>query len=297
MKAGSTIRAIATNQVLQEIIKTEVSYCGNIAYLKRKLEAHPEVLEDNETLTKVLASLENMTLLSEVISNNLQKAMNSELSAEQRESLRVQRLEILKTVYPIYSEFQDLYAKFASHIKVYPELYETLENDIHDNHPGKHGLSDLMIMPVQRVPRYKMLVQELLEKAKKSADFDEFNHEEFETLVQQMDKLGECFKGKCLWDPAIDRELAAEKEEQERYHFGDITLGGLGWLSSSLYGAWFTAESDTPAEVVISEPLKLKRAKEDAAADAEIAEFVEIEPKSDSDEEDYGKIDFGSFSL
>ena len=85
-----------------------------------------------------------------------------ELSPEdtrERLMLGLNRLNLISRFFKEYSEFSILFTEIGEARKKNPTMFDELGRNIQEIYPG--GLDSLLIQPIQRGPRYKLLLDAL----------------------------------------------------------------------------------------------------------------------------------------
>lgn len=115
------------------------------------------------------------------------------------------------------SAYKILYIDTLKHIQQYPDSFNSADKYIKDPEFGNQGsgLAGLLITPVQRGPRYRLLIEEASKHNEKDA-----------LLIHMLEEMG----------LEIKEGLNLVNEAEKPYQFGDYTKSGLNWLSTALFG-------------------------------------------------------------
>jgi len=165
--------------VLKELVDTEGSYTKSMEVLNESMlmkilkalpkEGNPSP-EELETLLKKLMAI--------------RKAQSS-FSLSLQGSDTKQWLDKLNLLKLLYSEYSDLYQRLANALPNIPDEVNLIINKKTGGDVGR--LDSLLIMPVQRGPRYALLMQQLI----KHLPEDHPKYQDFKTLMEGTKKFVE----------------------------------------------------------------------------------------------------------
>jgi len=167
--------SILNNNVLVEMIESEVKYHSRLVLLGDTLTAHAG---KDSLLSKLNVQIKYFIETSILFQKNANEA-TTEANLNQRVILRKQRVGILKAFFTSYKTYSQLHQEYLAEIARNPRKYLMLDNIlIAAKNPI---LGSLLIEPIQRGPRYQMLV---LEAIKNKQNFDDLNISEFQELAK-----------------------------------------------------------------------------------------------------------------
>ena len=168
-------------RVILEIIETERAYVGHLSTLasvfidplQQRAGTRGEVLSE-AAITNVFGNVKQLHVLNDRFLGELERAMDTGALCSLDTSL--ERIKRVSDVFLDFSPFFKMYKSFAAHALSGPQI-ERLRRQVpafssflKKNRDATQGqsLGSLMIMPVQRVPRYKLLLGELLKQCEKA---------------------------------------------------------------------------------------------------------------------------------
>lgn len=172
-------REIMANQVIREMIETEVTYNKGLALLELAL-GKPELVNKHNYLKQFQGLITDLKKISDALLKNVNEAVTSTVTEEKRTELRTDRKELLKAFFSNYQSYSLLYNKFLKTTQDYPDQFQPIDQFIRKQSGGKLTFQDYLIMPFQRGPRYQMLIRETF---RNSTNLDETNTREFEELT------------------------------------------------------------------------------------------------------------------
>lgn len=176
-------RKQSQNKIKQEIIDTEKNYNKSLHLLKNSLlEPLKEKFKEDPEVQKFTDDLLQAINPLIVISDSLQEDLQAKVAAG--EVINKGLGEVLQKHIPFFNHFSNFLARYADILTHFNRLLQTnkvfevslkgLEKNPEFN---LLGFSDYMIMPVQRFPRYKLLLQDLLKNMSQEDNDYEFIQE------------------------------------------------------------------------------------------------------------------------
>lgn len=199
-------KKVGDNVVIKEMIETEITYNKGLTLLKSALDIKSNY-ENSLLLKQFIDPITRLKEISDKLLLNSQKTINSELSEINHNLLRTQRTQLLKAFFQAYQSYAPLYEQFLKEQKNNPDQFTIIDQYIRKNNTNLLNLEAHLVMPVQRGPRYAMLVH---------ATKDNTEHLETENLIA-FEQLHSLIKG-CLQH--INSTMPSE---QRGYQFGDIS--------------------------------------------------------------------------
>lgn len=143
------------NPVFSELIQTEEGYNQSLRLIHEFLgEPEFEILKESKAHIKTILEISNRML------GNISTAINEEISDEEREALRVQRRQLFKLFFEAYKEYTNFYQKFISEMNKNPQQFSNIQQRLIEQ--KRLGLQDYLIMPIQRGPRFQLLIEALI---------------------------------------------------------------------------------------------------------------------------------------
>jgi hypothetical protein len=212
-----TSENITTNPVFMELCQTEKTYNQGIKtashFLKfaegRFSEAFREKFVEFETISDLF--LEN-------IQNTLENA-SAQLPKPEKAAKRLEyfnaRINLLQRFMGVFKEYLVLFERYKTALEDNPQLFATLNHVMQAESPSVSPIESLLILPIQRAPRYKLLAQELLKIPKGQDVFLQLSFkgvlEEVIAGLADANKKPSYRFGDLLFRPAARRLSAALK--------------------------------------------------------------------------------------
>jgi hypothetical protein len=237
------------NRVFQEMLDTERSYNGALNLLGLALLMDTLVQED-PVLLELKKIIPILTDISNGLLKNAESTVSPELSEPERNMLKVQRTQLLTAFFKVYKDYATIFDNYLAANNAYALKYASNpeQNPFHKidtylvRFGNKLGLGAHLIQPIQRGPRYSLLVKEA---AKTVAPEDEsFN---------ELDALQRLISAQLF---EINSSMSPTAQT-EGYWFGKIT-----------YTLLFGEPGKTPVK---PEPIPAKIEENEAEAEAEAA--------------------------
>lgn len=207
------------NKVIQEIITTENTYNQSLALLERGFN-HEARMQNSPVLKKFQPLIPQLKTISDNVLINIQDSASKNISEQQLTVLRVQRTQLLSAFFIAYQSYTAIYNDFSKEMISNPDQFTELENFVRTESGKPSQLSDYLIQPFQRGPRYSMLVDAAL---KNNHNLEEAQLEQLNLLAAQ---IKECLLAANAYIPA----------GTPGYQFGDISRSAISSLSNSVSG-------------------------------------------------------------
>lgn len=215
---------IVNNLVFQESMKTEQSYNDTLTLLDNAFDKSD--LSENQNLSDFKKLIPPLKVISDQLLANVLKAVD--LSTTDGSVLRQQRQQLITAFFKAYKTYVQAYNVFCVASKKEPE-YAALSR-----HLGAHDLESLLIQPIQRGPRYMLLISETV-KNNKNVD---------ETNLNELDALLSIVKDFLA---SINQSVNVPKSNKKEYEFGDYTKTLMDWAAT------VTAQYDAKPKVATIE--------------------------------------------
>ncbi len=219
---GKIERPVTENQVVHEMIETEKSYNAALGLLENALQQE-KIIGNHPLLIECRGHVSILKNISDSLLKNVESAVRVENTDFQRTALKVQRNQLLKAFFQAYKHYSEFYTRFADEdfvvkkSKIEPNPFTQINQYLHSHSPNKLRLADHLIMPVQRGPRYAMLVA----ATKKVNDhLDEVHLKEFK-------ELNDLITDFLI---AANSSMPKEPETAPGYQVGDLTRYVYGRL-------------------------------------------------------------------
>lgn len=259
-----TDKTIVDNNVIREMIETEKTYNNALTLLVSAFDVE-ENINGNLLLIEFKRQISILKGISDAILQQAENAVNPTASESEHRAFRSQRTQLLKAFFSSYQSYAEIYSQFAAESRENPEQFRVLSNyiDLQTKTTTRLGISDLLIMPVQRGPRYSLLVKEVRKNDQHLTENNKAEFEELEALIkgflfQSNEKLrsGETSDDK-YWFGKITYGLlfgttkpealtlspvAKASEPESRYQFGDLSRNAYLWFTTKSLTAQPSAE-------------------------------------------------------
>lgn len=209
------------NKIINEMISTEKSYNESLTRLEKVLNNQPSTDPLLSDLKPQIAVLKG---ISDQLISNVERSLNSELTIEDQAKLTLQRTQLLKAFYAAYKPYAQIYHRYLNDVKNKPAAFEKLDTALM-NDSNKLRFADHLIVPIQRGPRYALLVNSLL---KSDGELDA-------GLKAELVKIEGLIKENL---DTINSALTIPNVPAAGYKVGDI--------SRALYARFFSGESAAP---------------------------------------------------
>lgn len=200
---------IVNNLVFQESIKTEQHYNNTLTLLETAFGACD--VSNNPNLSNFKRLITPLKVISDQLLANVLTAVD--VSTTDGSILREQRKQLITAFFKAYKDYAQSYNDFCAVTKKSPEHAAVA------SHLGKQGLESLLIQPIQRGPRYMLLIAET---AKNNKHVDETNLNELDTLLSIVkDFLA-----------SINQNVDTPKSTNKEYELGDHTKALIDWVAT-----------------------------------------------------------------
>ena len=199
--------SIINNKVINEMIMTERTYNKALDLLQRAFHIEENVKNDPLLLKfkEITSILQN---ISDALLSHVEKAIDLSVSEEEHRAYRAQRTQLLKAFFHAYKPYVILFNQYLVESVNNQQRFESI-NLYLLTHSNKLDLGAHLIQPVQRGPRYAMLVAATKNKNEHLTEINKAEVEALESLI-----AGNLF--------AINDDLQPSKNNDE-YWFGKIT--------------------------------------------------------------------------
>lgn len=198
------------NLVIQEMLGTETTYNNGLGLLQTALRVELNN-GNNEFLKKIETQINELKTISDQLLVNVRNATSQKIDDVERNTLRAERIQLLKSFFNAYQEYTPLYNQYTQLRKDNPSQFNRINGDIKSNNPNKLGLQDLLVSPVQRGPRFALLLDATL----KNNDFIE------EESLIELKKTKELISQLLIDSNSSQGSHTIEKNPG--YQFGDVT--------------------------------------------------------------------------
>lgn len=262
------------NRVFQEMLETERSYNNALNLLGLSLLMDLLVQED-PVLLELKKVVPILIDISDGLLKNAESTVNPELSEYERNILKVQRTQLLTAFFKVYRDYATIFDNYLAANNEYALKYASNPkqnpfNKIDEyliQFGNKLGLGAHLIQPIQRGPRYAMLVKEAAKSV--SPDDENFNElKALQTLIEtQLFEINSAMApnaqtdgywfGKITYTLLFGEQgkttvkpepIPAKVEEAVPYRFGDFTRSLLWGKKASESVAASSVPVEKPSE-------------------------------------------------
>ncbi|RUR10604.1 RhoGEF domain-containing protein [Legionella septentrionalis] len=251
---------LSKDNVFMEIIATEGTYNKALALIIAAL-SQEKLTGNHALLLKIKPAAEALKTVSDELLTHLEKTATLDLSkgsCEDANLLRKNRAELLDKFFKAYEAYAPLFKEYTQEMDKNPKEFTDVHHYMRQNNENKQGLLPHLVTPIQRGPRYLLLLKELAKN--KEAPNHEYITEFVKSVEVRLAKANESVERKYqfgdytraifskVWNyrsveqkPVVTpiNEQQAETLPASSYQFGDYTKGavkGVASLGRSLFG-------------------------------------------------------------
>lgn len=159
----SRFETVNTNQV-RELIRTEKTYNEALAVLQLALITEVCV-DNNELLIKLKPCIDELKSISDRLLKHIELTLTNYVSEEDPQELRASRVALFEEFFKAFKSHAEIFEEFAKLNRANKESFKKIDFFL-QTHNKQLGLSDHLIMPIQRGPRYALLVNEIIKSSK-----------------------------------------------------------------------------------------------------------------------------------
>ena len=247
---------VARTNIVQEILDTERGYLDNLNYMLHQFYqplqslcgTRAEIM-NKATLTACFTNLERMVSTNSILLNKIETRLKSWAQTTLFGDIFVEIAPHLKC----YVEFVNNYetsSKTLNRLKAENEKYQKFIQRVNDTNPNMR-IHNALITPIQRVPRYILLLTDLL----KHTDAD---HPDYKNIKQALDSIEE-----------IAKYINEKKREAEN-------IAKISEIQSKLTGRHAPALLSTPRWFITEAPCYLQKSIKDEPRSGHIFLFSDV---------------------
>ncbi|KAN0000392.1 hypothetical protein ACTFIZ_000822 [Dictyostelium cf. discoideum] len=192
--AQEAARAQKRTHIVQEIMQVEVNYVKNLTLMVRKflhplaqLSTSKRPLLTPDRITQIFSTIENIQNHNSIFSDGLTSRIKRWLADNKKDHL------IIGDIFQKIGGFMQDYSKYINNynqsIKTYnetrktnPQFAQFINKVESDPELNDRELENLLITPVQQLPRYIMLIQDLIRNTHD-------DHPDYKPLTEALDKI------------------------------------------------------------------------------------------------------------
>ncbi|EFA75572.1 pleckstrin domain-containing protein [Heterostelium album PN500] len=169
-------------KVLQELVSTEESYCDSLENLilvyKYPLERDPSIKLDPHIIKGIFSNVEQILVVSKDLLLELKRRVSLPANQQNIGEIYIQKAQEMR----FYVEYINNFEHSMQELHKVEEKYPGFFKETQKNNKYSLDIQSLLIMPVQRIPRYELLLKNLVEKT--SVD-----HYDYQNLVRALDSI------------------------------------------------------------------------------------------------------------
>lgn len=159
------INRITQNEVYIEMLKTEKTYNRHLTVMLDVYQANRAALPDGHIVHQVIAKLQDLKNNSEALLANVISATQPNVSSHHRNKLAKERIKILQSYFSNYLEYSIYFQQIqpllqSQEIQNYDRA---IKSELYGDE-NRLNLNSLLVEPIQRAPRYALLIDAILKK-------------------------------------------------------------------------------------------------------------------------------------
>lgn len=241
-----------TNRVIQEMLETELAYQNSLSTVV-EASKQPFFAEGPELFQRLATAINKFADLSESLHFSASVEMTQELSNSELSELRANRMVLIGEFFTEFKNYMSLYEEFLkAKYNADPSFNKLPFKQLDDFlKPTLSNSDSLLIQPLQRGPRYELLIRDVLKRD------DELSEDAPSKLIPaaraQLETLLDTTKtylveaNKREATPGYqfgDISRGLLRKVSEHYTFGDVSRG----LARRAYSFW-AKPSEAPVEI------------------------------------------------
>lgn len=207
------------NKAVKEAIDTEESYYNKLTFLEMVLNQN-ELVRDNPILVAFKDMVIQLKAHSEQVQQNIGAALNT---PENLSIINTQRAQLAKAFFVVYPRYSENYTRYVAELAQNPELFQAINQFVFESKGCQ--LESFLIEPIQRGPRYAMLISAVISYSEKLPEGDngKLSNEKIEELRALSNLVQDHLVTSNLKTPKISTG----------YRFGDLTRAGISYFLGS----------------------------------------------------------------
>ncbi|KTD50142.1 RhoGEF domain protein [Legionella quinlivanii] len=232
------------NHSLVELFKTEETYRNKLIFLV-DVFSRSGLIGTNPVLNKFKQLLPRLVEISMRLDTNVTEglkisqkiAAGETISIEEQEtldSLRDQRQQLLIKYFVLYAEYATNYGAFQKQAGN-PKAFKALKDYVYASNKQGFCLSDYLIEPVQRGPRYDILIKNVIEynQSAKVNPLVKLNDKQIEQFQKMSAHIRYCASEANKATPEMTQAEETIPTEESGYKFGDISRAGWAFAGQA----------------------------------------------------------------
>lgn len=214
-----TKEVLTEHKAAQEMFESEKSYNESLAFLEQVLSQEP-LVKGNPVLVELKTKVPQLKKISDKLLENAKDVFSAATEPSQLNILAVQRMQLLKAFFSLYPDWSTLYTKYLNEEKAKPECFAAIKKHVQQNNTAASTFASFIIQPVQRGPRYAMLISAAISYNAQLPDGHEakFSAEKVEELKVTQDMVQKLLESSNSATPALN-----QSQKPYQYKFGDFT--------------------------------------------------------------------------
>jgi RhoGEF domain/PX domain/SH3 domain len=200
--------------IAREILETEVTYVEGLAGLLEEFDKPLRRVLKQEESRAIFSNIHALVGFHQVLRSELEARMADWHETQKIGDLLVKLtpyLRMYSTYINSFDEVNDMIERLKKKNTQFKLLLPECKYGIHD---GDLGLSSLLLTPIQRVPRYVMLLRDLL----KNTDAEHPDHTDLSKALTSMEEIGQLINERKRQDEQSKRIAGLSKELSKALH-------------------------------------------------------------------------------
>ncbi|CEG57632.1 RhoGEF domain-containing protein [Legionella fallonii] len=238
-----TDKLIVDNKVVEEMIATEQSYNQALTLLAAALNIK-EIVKDNPFLHELKITINILKNISDDLLKHAAKAVDPLVTEREHKAYRAQRLQLMQAFFLAYQNYSSLFERYIDESRKDPAAFMSLEDFLATHSTSKLDLASYLIQPIQRGPRYSLLVKET---KRMSQHLTQNNVEEFLKL--------EAFISESL--SKVNKYLTdtskTKAPQDDGYYPGKLTITAASGVYNYLFASSSASEPEHNEEPIQDE--------------------------------------------
>ena len=172
------------HKAIEEMFKSEQSYNDSLVFLGEVL-SQDNLVKGIPVLLELKSIVPQLRAISDQLLANAKDVFKPETTPSQLNALGVQRTQLLKAFFELYPKCSNLYTDYLEQEKAKSESFKAIKDYVDEKSPARLSFSMYIIQPVQRGPRYPMLISAAIDYNEKLSEGHEskLSKEKVEELI------------------------------------------------------------------------------------------------------------------
>ncbi|KAL9658096.1 hypothetical protein ABK040_013009 [Willaertia magna] len=176
------------NELIREFVQTEESYVGSLRLFvntfAKPVKQNTNLLSEKKAKI-IFSNIEQILGINEMLYASITAAMLKWPNKNEFGETINKMMPFFKSYVSFINNYDNAFDMLEHTEKKKGKFYNFLQEEYAKLPPNSHKLNSLLIMPVQRIPRYKMLIESILQNTPQ--DHVEYKH--FESALQNISDI------------------------------------------------------------------------------------------------------------